>query len=141
MTVLEKLHERPEDPDHTAAHFEFLQIQRQIELERTQNLGLFSLLKKPSYRKRLLCGFFVQCMGQSSGVLVIANYQVSLYANLGVTGSLPLLLLSLYNGWAAILNGLNSLIIDRVGRIRIMTIGMVRVLARSRLSLQMLMGH
>lgn len=110
-------------------------------------MGIIGMFKKPSYRKRLLVGFFVQSLCQCTGVLVVAFYQVwvlalaiipvcvhalsntvlqvSIYNSVGVTGSLPLLLLAVYNGWAASLNGLNAMIIDRVGRIRIMTIGFV----------------
>ena len=45
--------------------------------------------------------------------------------SLGVTGSMPLLLLAVYNSWAALLNYVNALLIDRIGRIRIITIGLV----------------
>ncbi len=59
------------------------------------------------------------------GVLVVNNYQILLYKSLGITGSLPLLLNALYNALAAFMNFINSLFLDRLGRIRIMLIGLV----------------
>ena len=61
---------------------------------------------------------------QSTGVLVINNYQVLLYNGLGLYNSLPLLLYAVYLSWAAGMNYVSSLIIDKVGRVRLMTIGL-----------------
>ncbi|KAI1614374.1 general substrate transporter [Exophiala viscosa] len=124
--VLRKLHTRPDDPDEIVAREEYLQIRRQIELERADQLNKSwaTLFKKPSLRKRLILGFGTQFIAQSTGVLVVNNYQILLYKSLGITGSLPLLLNALYNGVAAIMNFVNSLFLDRLGRIRIMIIGL-----------------
>ncbi|KIW32538.1 uncharacterized protein PV07_04071 [Cladophialophora immunda] len=125
--VLRSLHTRPEDPDEIVAREEFLQIRRQIELERADKLSKSwaALFKKPSLRKRLILGFGTQFIAQSTGVLVVNNYQILLYKSLGITGSLPLLLNALYNGLAATMNFVNSLFLDRLGRIRIMLIGLI----------------
>ncbi|KAK5209652.1 hypothetical protein LTR47_009050 [Exophiala xenobiotica] len=124
--VLRKLHTRADDPEEIVAREEFLQIRRQIELERADKLskGWGALFKKPSMRKRLVLGFGTQFIAQSTGVLVVNNYQILLYKSLGITGSLPLLLNALYNGLAAFMNFINSLFLDRLGRIRIMLIGL-----------------
>ncbi|KAL6252904.1 hypothetical protein RBB50_000623 [Rhinocladiella similis] len=125
LKVLEKLHAHPNDPEHIGAQEEFLQIRRQIELEKSQpHLNMIQLLMSPRYRKRMMFGFYLQAMCQSTGVLVISNYMVLLLTNLGVTGSMPLLLLAVYNSWAAILNYVNALYIDRIGRRRIILIGL-----------------
>jgi Sugar (and other) transporter len=127
LTVLRKLHTRPDDPDQITAKEEYYQICKQIELERASSLskGWLMLFKKPSYRKRLILGFATQFIAQSTGVLVVNNYQVLLYKSLGISGSLPLLLNGIYNGVAAFMNFINSLFLDRLGRIRIMLIGIV----------------
>lgn len=65
--------------------------------------------------------FFAQC----TGVLVINNYQVLLYNSLGLFGSKPLLLYSLYLTWAAFQNWVSAMIVDRVGRVLMLTIGIV----------------
>lgn len=38
---------------------------------------------------------------------------------------MPLLILGIYNTWAAILNTFNALVVDRIGRIRAISIGIV----------------
>ena len=146
LAILEKLHAHANDPEHIGAHEEFIQIQQQLALERKHPAGnLFQLFKNPAYRKRLLMGFFLQAMCQTSGVLVISNYivsrrtlhftkppstyiltnlsQVIELAVLGVSGWIPLMCYGIYNSWAACLNVVNALVVDRIGRIRIITIG------------------
>ena len=39
FAVLRRLHTRPDDPDEITAKEEFIQIQRQIELERAENIN------------------------------------------------------------------------------------------------------
>ncbi|KAF9698416.1 hypothetical protein EKO04_003944 [Ascochyta lentis] len=117
--VLERLHPHAAEEIH--------QIHLQLQLERAQGVhGTWAeVFKKKSYRKRLISGFFVQCIAQSTGVLVVNNYQVLLYNGLGLHGSIPLLLYAFYNSWAAFMNWVNSLILDRFGRIRIMMVGLI----------------
>lgn len=62
---------------------------------------------------------------QSTGCLVINNYQVLLYNGLSLYGSLPLLLYAMWDSWAAFMNFMNSLWLDKIGRIPIMVIGQV----------------
>lgn len=122
--VLEKLHAHADDPQHIGAREEFAQIRGQLALEKAQpSPNIVQLLFDRRYRKRMLYGFYLQAMCQSTGVLVISNYMVLELNNLGLSGSLPLLLLAVYNSWAAVLNYINALLIDRIGRIRIITIG------------------
>lgn len=55
----------------------------------------------------------------------LGDEQVLLYNNLGLTGSVPLLLYAVYLTWAAGLNWVSSMIVDRVGRIKLLIIGIV----------------
>lgn len=121
------LHKNTNESTGGISELEYIQIVEQFRLERAENAprGWLDMLKKKSYRKRLLLGFAVQFIAQSTGVLVVNNYQVLLYGNLGLTGSLPLALNGVYNALAAFMNWINSLILDRFGRIRIMIIGLV----------------
>lgn len=75
-----------------------------------------------------------RCIAQSTGVLVINNYQVLLYNGLGLTGYLPLLLYGVYTAWAAFLNWVGAMFVDRFGRILMLTVGLVRDPSRSLLS-------
>ncbi|KAL2824696.1 general substrate transporter [Aspergillus pseudoustus] len=126
LKILEDLHRTPDDPNARGAKMEYEQIKAQVALEAEENVDtLFKCLAKPHIRKRMILGFLVQWYLQSTGVLVVFNYQTLLYANLGVTGSIPLLLLALYNLIAAFFNLCNALALDRFGRIRIIATGMV----------------
>ncbi|OAG40005.1 hypothetical protein AYO21_05686 [Fonsecaea monophora] len=126
LDILIRLHKNKHDVHDIGAREEFVQIQRQLFLERSNRVpGLFKMFTIPSYRKRLFYGFFLQAMCQSTGVLVISNYMVTTLNNLGLSGSTPLLILAVYNSWAAILNYINALILDRFGRIRIVTTAVI----------------
>lgn len=82
MEVLEHLHRTPEDPDATGAHDEYRQIQAQVELEKEQKLDtLVKCLMHPGTRKRMIYGFLLQWLLQSTGVLVVFNYQVNNYSH------------------------------------------------------------
>ena len=74
----------------------------------------------PSIDRRSSSGFHI----------VVANYQVLPYNGLGLYGSLPLLLYSAYLTWAAVMNYVAALIVDRVGRVRMLVIGLVSPLRR-----------
>ncbi|KAK5165368.1 uncharacterized protein LTR77_008897 [Saxophila tyrrhenica] len=125
-TILEKLHHSSGDVgDNSLAHREFYQIKQQVELERATPFGLLDFIRIPSYRRRLLVACGTQFIAQSTGTLVVANYQVLLYNGLGLYGSLPLLLYSAYLSWAAFMNYVAALIVDRVGRVRMLAIGFV----------------
>ncbi|CAK7207156.1 hypothetical protein SEUCBS139899_009964 [Sporothrix eucalyptigena] len=130
MTVLSNLHRTAEDPDASGAHVEFREIQNQIHIEAEERIDtLWKCLCTPDVRRRMIYGFCLQWLLQSTGVLVVFNYQTVLYANLGVAGSTPLLLLSIYNVVAAIFNYVCSLVLDRFGRINIITFGIAGCIA------------
>lgn len=66
-----------------------------------------------------------RCLAQSTGVLVVNNYQVILLTGLGVTGYMPLLLYAVYASWAAVLNLVSAMVVDRAGRVKMLSIGLV----------------
>ncbi|KAH8595049.1 general substrate transporter [Bisporella sp. PMI_857] len=125
LETLIRLHANPNDLNNTFANEEYIQICRQLELESRNPQGIINQLKEPHNRKRFLTGMFVQCLAQSTGVLVTSNYQILLWNNLGLFGSIPLLLYSLYTSWAAFLNWVSSMIVDRFGRRRLLIFGFV----------------
>ncbi|KAF5677817.1 quinate permease [Fusarium heterosporum] len=104
----------------------FTQMRAQIEQD--DNLskcdGKFSIFRLPSLRKRLAFGCLVMFLSQSTGVLVINNYQVMLYNGLGLYNSVPLLLYAVYLSFAAFMNWVSAMIMDKVGRVRLMSFGL-----------------
>ncbi|KIX06755.1 uncharacterized protein Z518_04731 [Rhinocladiella mackenziei CBS 650.93] len=131
FTILQRLHHVPEDEDDTIAREELYQIRKQLDLERQEGWrqgwvkGWILLFQRRSYRKRLLFGFLLLGLVQSTGCLVINNYQVLLYNGLSLYGAMPLMLYAIWDTWAAFMNLVNALLLDKVGRIPIMVVGQI----------------
>ncbi|KAL1956106.1 hypothetical protein VTO42DRAFT_7625 [Malbranchea cinnamomea] len=100
-TVLQRLRASPDDPDDLVAKEEFYQTKEQLKLE-TEKLAASghsvwkAVWKKKSYRKRMIIGFLTQWGAEFGGPLIINNYAVILYTNLGMKGHMPLLLSALW---------------------------------------------
>ncbi|KEF62908.1 uncharacterized protein A1O9_00882 [Exophiala aquamarina CBS 119918] len=75
--ILHRLHPAEE------ARVELIQIQRQIELDRTLETSFLSMFTKPSYRRRCITGFGIACAVQMCGPLVINNYATRIHVVLG----------------------------------------------------------
>ncbi|KAJ4369058.1 hypothetical protein N0V83_006141 [Neocucurbitaria cava] len=114
--ILSRLHHDPRDVDEIAAHEEFYQMKKQIELESQNSSGYLAILRTPSYRKRAFLSCFVQYAANATGGLVINYYSVIIYTNLGLTGYLPLLMYCIYTLIGALGNLFSLLTIDKTGR-------------------------
>ncbi|KAG2417779.1 hypothetical protein HFD88_008998 [Aspergillus terreus] len=118
--ILQRLRKDPLDEHDLVAKEELFQTKQQIALEQTklQALGCgpwTAVLKKKSYRKRMIIGFLTQWGVEFGGPLVINNYAVILYTNLGQTGSMPLLLSALWLTTAGVIyNPLGAWLHDKV---------------------------
>ncbi|KAH8655397.1 general substrate transporter, partial [Xylariales sp. PMI_506] len=105
-----------DDQDEMATHEEFFQIKKQLELERDMPSGYWAIFTTPSYRKRAALACFLLFASNSTGALVITNYSVIIYTNLGLTGHMPLLLYAIYTLVAATGNLGSLLTLDWTGR-------------------------
>jgi MFS family permease len=76
--ITEQLHRDPNDLSQRMAKEEFYQMRTQIEHDRTQDLSMWYMFRKPSLRRRILLGCGVLLGSQSCGPLVINNYGVVL---------------------------------------------------------------
>ncbi len=140
--ITAKLHGGVHDTDSHASIFakeEFYQMSQQVAADTQMASGenLWTLFKKPSYRRRMICGFITMFGAESTGILVIysmsfphpasldscrnqltmpPDYSILLYQGLGFKGAIPLLLAAAYVTVACIGNFINSLLIDRIGR-------------------------
>lgn len=113
---IKRLHYDPADPTGSAAHEEFASMRAQIAYERTQPSGYLSILTTKSYRKRAFLSCFVQLAANNTGGLVINYYSVIIYGDLGLTGSIPLLMYAVYTLIGALGNLCGLLTIDKTGR-------------------------
>ncbi|KAJ5358755.1 uncharacterized protein N7496_011168 [Penicillium cataractarum] len=117
--VLQRLRESPDDPDNLAAKEEFFQTKEQIRLEAEKMTEYGSpwvaVIKKKSYRKRMIIGFLTQWGAEFGGPLIINNYAVLLYTNLGMKDGMPLLLSAIWLTTAGLIyNPLGAWLHDRV---------------------------
>ncbi|GAD92016.1 MFS sugar transporter, putative [Paecilomyces variotii No. 5] len=118
--VLVRLRKSPTDVDNLVAREELYQTKQQLELDRSKlrTLGYgpwMAVLKKRSYRKRMIIGFLTQWGAEFAGPLIINNYFVILCTNLGQHGSMPLLLSAVWLTTAGVLyNPFGAWLHDRV---------------------------
>ncbi|PGH02877.1 hypothetical protein AJ79_07533 [Helicocarpus griseus UAMH5409] len=99
--VIRRLRQSTDDPDDLVAKDEFVQtkVQLKLEAEKLAASGRSvwtAVIKKKSYRKRMAIGFLTQWGAEFGGPLIINNYAVILYGNLGMTDHMPLLLSALW---------------------------------------------
>ncbi|OAG35679.1 hypothetical protein AYO21_10150 [Fonsecaea monophora] len=117
-SILKKLHEGPTHSDQVeqTANAEFIQIQRQIDYDKTMGVTYWQIVKQPSYRKRALIVIVAMFAYQSTGAFGIGNYKILIYENLGFRGSMPLLLNALYTfiGTCGVMFA--SIYVDKTGR-------------------------
>ncbi|GAA6019156.1 hypothetical protein JCM10207_006563 [Rhodosporidiobolus poonsookiae] len=125
LTVCKKLRQNPNDPNELVAHAEFEQIKAQREYDVTQPSSWLSLLVVPSYRKRCIIGFLTMAFAQGTGTIVMANYGPVIYGSLGFGDALKLILVSAWNTTALVTNYISALIMDRFGRVPMLTFGFI----------------
>ncbi|KAK2748131.1 hypothetical protein FQN57_001255 [Myotisia sp. PD_48] len=116
--TLIRLHRTKGDPENIEAEREFYQMKQQLELDRRikQNTGTFDLFKTAANRRRTLVGFALMIGNQFTGVLIIANYGVLLYASLGMKTFMPLLLSALWVTASFPGNVFTAFFVDKLGR-------------------------
>ncbi|OAP65560.1 hypothetical protein AYL99_01532 [Fonsecaea erecta] len=122
LVILRRMHQTSDDD--TFFMGEFNQIRAQLELEADQKVNLLTILKRPSYRKRLYIAFILVTGQQLTGVIPLQNYQVIVYGSLGVAGKLPLVLVGIWGTVGVCCNIPGAWYFDRWGRRRVMLISL-----------------
>ncbi|KAI8622922.1 sugar porter family MFS transporter [Xylariaceae sp. FL1651] len=104
--------------DQVYVQTELKQMEDQIQWEReNEETTLMGILRKPSYRRRLLLGSGVQIGQQICGISAINYYQTTMYRSLGIQGHTVLLLAGVWGLTGPLANIFClTFIIDRVGR-------------------------
>ncbi|CAG8233810.1 unnamed protein product [Penicillium salamii] len=121
--VLEYLHRTKRDPRATFAHAEAQQIKAQVEIERNSPSGFIYIFRTPSHRKRAFCSILLWVMGQATGITTIGNLIPTLLGALGFGTTMQLGLGVVWAVCAVIGCGFNVLLLDRVGRVRLLVVG------------------
>lgn len=91
-SVVLKLHATPHEHSQTFAEMELLEMDKQIEIERSLESSWLTILKRPSYRKRFLLSSFMVFTIQATGSQVLSIYATIIYRNLGYSEKKTLLL-------------------------------------------------
>jgi len=114
--VMKRLRTHSEDSDYLEK--EFKQMRDQIEYEaENEETSLMGILRKPSYRKRLILGCLIQIGQQICGISAINYYQTVMYKSLGIKGATVLALAGVWGLTGPLANIFCLLwIIDRVKR-------------------------
>lgn len=118
--VLEYLHATDADPRGTFAQAEAQQIKAQVEAEKKSPGGFLYILKHPSHRKRAMCGVLLWVMGQGTGITTIGNLIPTLMGALGFGTTMQLGLGVVWTVCAVIGCGINVLLVDRIGRVKLL---------------------
>ncbi|KAK5045419.1 hypothetical protein LTR84_009283 [Exophiala bonariae] len=124
LAVLRQIHHDAKDPEGHFAEREYHVMREQFQLEHNTDTSAFwELLSKRHNLKKVALGFLVMFGAQSTGTLVINNYGVTLYSNIGYTGRTAIALTA---GWVTVSiagNAFTSLFVDKIGRVRLLIIG------------------
>ncbi|CCH43704.1 Hexose transporter 2 [Wickerhamomyces ciferrii] len=109
------------DPNTTDESFQIIldQFAKESQLSTWKSL----ITHKPN-RKRLIVGFLIMFSAQSTGDLTVTNYGPTLYRNLGFSPSKQIMLSACYISTAVLYNFIASLIMDKLGRKKMMFIGL-----------------
>lgn len=120
LGVLLKLHKTKTDPDGLLAHAEAIQIKAQVETEKNLPSGFLYIFTTKHLLKRAYCSILLWIMGQGTGITAIANLVPTLMGGLGFGVTLQLALGVVWTVCAVIGCGFNVLLLDRVGRIKLL---------------------
>ncbi|OAL38884.1 hypothetical protein AYO20_01635 [Fonsecaea nubica] len=115
LEVITKLHGAPGVDDDFYIR-EFNQIKAQHELEVRERVGIRTVLRKPSYRKRMFIVVFQFAFAMFTGIIPLQNYQFILYTYLGVTNKTALVMVGVWGTCGVIFCTIGALLFDKLGR-------------------------
>lgn len=123
--ILDSIHRTQDDPEGKVAHAELVQIVAQVDLDRSLPSSWWHILTTKSLRKRLICTLLVWSMAISTGITVLANLTPRLFAALGYSTVLQLVLSLVWTICLFLGCFVNNYLIDRIGRVKL--IGKLRI--------------
>ncbi|KAK5189082.1 hypothetical protein LTR96_011242 [Exophiala xenobiotica] len=128
--VIKRLHRTKNDPHDSLARKEYYQMKKQVEMDRQikSTTSRWEVFMTAPNRRRALVGFTLMWNNQFTGVLIIANYGVILYTQLGMTGFWPLLLSALWVLSTFPGNIFCAFFVERFGRRKFLLIGLSGIL-------------
>lgn len=116
LQVIKRLHGGAPDRDDDFYVREFNQIKAQHELEIRERVGLRTVLRTPSYRKRMFIVVFQFAFQMFTGIIPLQNYQFILYTYLGVTDKTALVMVGVWGSCGTIFSIFGAALFDKLGR-------------------------
>lgn len=123
--IVKRLHKTPDDVQNIRARQEFFMIEKQFEHDKAMEVRPFEIFRTGPNRRRALVAFLLMWGDQFLGVFVMANYGVLIYASLGLSGSIPLLLNACWTTFTLVGNTWTAFYVDSVGRRTCLLIGSI----------------
>ncbi|KAH8659955.1 general substrate transporter [Xylariales sp. PMI_506] len=115
-SVLDKLRN---GENESRINLEFIEIRDVIAADREiGNISTWSILTKPSWRKRLLLGCGVQAFGPLSGINVINYYGPRIYGILGIKTQTSLMIIGISGALSIVYCTIGLYTLDKIGRIK-----------------------
>ncbi|KXT13446.1 hypothetical protein AC579_4248 [Pseudocercospora musae] len=121
--IVKRLHATPGDHDHVTARQEFYLMEKQFDLDKRFHVRPFEIFRSKPNRYRALVAFLLMWGDQFLGIYVMTNYGVLIYASLGLTGSIPLLLNACWTTFTIIGNFWTAFYVDKFGRRTFLLLG------------------
>jgi hypothetical protein len=115
--IIKRLHQHKDDPDDQLATAEMAQIKARMEVERSLPVGYAHIFSTPALRHRAICSILIWIMGQSTGILVIANLTPVLFRKLDFSLVLQLRLSIVWALCALLGCYINAAFVDRIGTV------------------------
>lgn len=139
--VVKRLHATPDDPEHLVAREEFYLMEKQFEMDKQYPSRFLEIFRGRANQRRAMVGCLLmwgdQFLGTSvssrgvsiffshvrTGIFVMTNYGVLIYAALGLGGFRPLLLNACWTTFTIAGNIWTFFFVDRWGRRTLLLIG------------------
>ncbi|KIX10172.1 uncharacterized protein Z518_01253 [Rhinocladiella mackenziei CBS 650.93] len=116
LAVLKRIHGNENDESDSFYAREFHQIRAQIELEKSERVSIMDIIRKASYRRRVVLIMAFYFFQQATGILPQSVYQVQIYSLLKTTAVMSLVLVGVW-GAVSIFAVLSlGFWFDRIGR-------------------------
>lgn len=119
LASLQNLHGDGTQETAQYIELEFQEIRDTIQAERMQTkVSWTTILRKPSWRRRLMLGCGVQAFGVLSGVNVINYYGTRIYAQLGFDTQMSLMIIGMSGALSIVYCTGGLWALERVGRVK-----------------------
>jgi MFS family permease len=119
LAVLHRLHGDGTSQRDRYIELEYREIRDVITADRAnESISWFSIITRPTWRRRLILGCGVQALGPLSGVNVINYYGPQIYESLSIDNHTSLMIIGISGALSIVYCTIGLGLLDRVGRVK-----------------------